>query len=132
MNMITCTVVVAICTAIAPTFAAAQDSDFAAGNSVSNRCAACHFDNKEKKMLGPHLVGIVGRAAGSNEAHKYPKGMKKAAQKELVWTEGNLDKYLTASRKSIKGGNMGFGGLRKEKGRKNIIAFLKAVAKKID
>ena len=55
-----------------------------------------------------------------------------AAQKELVWTEGNLDKKLTAPRKSIKGGNVGFGDLRKEKGRKNIIAFLKAVAEKKD
>lgn len=130
MNMIIRSAVVAICTAIAPTFAAAQDGDVAAGKSVFKRCAACHFYNKEKKKSGPHLVGIVGRAAGSIKGHKYSKGMKKAAEGGLVWTEENLDKYLTAPRKFIKGGNMAFAGLKKEADRKNVIAFLKAEAKK--
>ena len=130
MNMFIRSAVVAICTAIAPAFASAQEGDVAAGKSVFKRCAACHFYNKEKKKSGPHLVGIVGRAAGSIEGHKYSKGMKKAAEGGLVWTEENLDKYLAAPRKFIKGGNMAFAGLKKEADRKNIIAFLKAEAKK--
>ena len=130
MNMFIRSAVVAICTALAPALASAQEGDVAAGKSVFKRCAACHFYNKEKKKSGPHLVGIVGRAAGSIEGHKYSKGMKKAADGGLVWTEENLDKYLAAPRKFIKGGNMAFAGLKKEADRKNIIAFLKAEAKK--
>lgn len=132
MNMFVRSTAIAICATIAPAFAIAQEGDVAAGKSVFKKCAACHFYDKEKKKSGPHLVGIVGRAAGSIKGHKYSKGMKKAAQEGLVWTEENLDKYLKAPRKFIKGGNMAFGGLRKEKDRKNIIAFLKAEAKKKD
>ena len=42
-----------------------------------------------------------------------------------VWTESLLDAYLLNPRQVIKGGRMAFAGLRKEKDRHNIIAYLR-------
>ena len=35
------------------------------GKKVYNKCKTCHVLDKEKNKVGPHLVGIIGRAAGS-------------------------------------------------------------------
>lgn len=107
----------------------AQAGDVAAGKSVYKKCVACHFHNKEKLKVGPHLVGIVGRKAGIVEGYRYSKGLKKAAEEGLVWDEDSLDKYLEKPRGFIKRGKMAFAGLRDPQDRANVIAFLKAEAK---
>ena len=47
------------------------------------------------------------------------------AEDNPVWTESLLDAYLLNPRQVIKGGRMAFAGLRKEKDRHNVIAYLK-------
>lgn len=130
MKQFACSAAFAICATFGATSAFAQEGDVAAGKSVFKKCAACHVYNNEKNRVGPHLVDIVGRKAGVVEKFKYSKALKKMAEDGLVWDEANLDKYLEAPRKFIKRGKMAFAGLKKEKDRKNIIAFLKAEAKK--
>lgn len=115
--------------AMSTTLSYAAEGDVAAGKAVYKKCAACHFLNKEKARVGPHLVGIVGRKAGSVEGYKYSKGLKKMAEGGLVWDEGNLDKYLTKPRDFVKRGKMAFPGLKDPKDRADIIAYLKAEAK---
>ena len=110
--------------------AIAQEGDAAAGKNVFKKCAACHFYNKEKNRVGPHLVGIFDRKAGAVDKFKYSKALKKLAEGGLIWDEGNLDKYLEAPRKFIKRGKMAFAGLKKPKDRADVIAFLKSEAKK--
>ena len=107
----------------------AAEPDVAAGKSVYKKCTACHFYNKEKLKVGPHLVGIVGRKAGVVEGYRYSKGLKKAAEEGLVWDETSLDKYLEKPRAFIKRGKMAFAGLKDPQDRANVIAFLKAEAK---
>ena len=129
MNLLVRSTALAIFTTLGSVSAIAQDGDAAAGKGVFKKCAACHFYNKEKNKVGPHLVGIVGRKAGVVDKFKYSKSLKKMADEGLVWDEANLDKYLEAPRKFIKRGKMAFAGLKKQADRKNIIAFLKAEAK---
>ena len=45
--------------------APAQAGDAAAGEKVFKKCKACHYVDQEKNKSGPHLVNIVGRAAGA-------------------------------------------------------------------
>ena len=45
--------------------------DAAKGEKVFRRCKACHYMDKEKNKTGPHLVNIIGRAAGAVEGYKY-------------------------------------------------------------
>ena len=101
-----------------------QAGDIDAGAKVFKKCKACHWADKEKNKTGPHLVGIIGRTAGSLESYnKYSKAMKASG---IVWTEETLADYLRAPKKYIKGTKMAFVGLKKDADIANIIAYLKA------
>ena len=41
------------------------------GKKIFNKCKACHFIDKEKNKVGPHLVKIFGRKAAVIEGFKY-------------------------------------------------------------
>lgn len=98
--------------------------DIKAGEKVFKKCKACHVVDKEKNKTGPHLVNIMGRSAGSLESYKkYSKAMKESG---IVWDEETLDGYLEKPKKYIKGTKMAFAGLKKEKDRENVIAYLKS------
>jgi cytochrome c2 len=105
--------------------AVASDAD--KGKKVYNKCKACHALKKPKKKIGPHLVGIVGRASGAVDGFKYSKAMRSA---NLVWDEKNLDAFLTKPKKFMKGTKMAFKGLKKPKDRANLIAYLKSAGAK--
>ena len=103
----------------APAFA----GDAAKGEKVYKKCKSCHLVDKEKHKTGPHLVNLFGREAGSAEGYKkYSKAMKASG---IVWNEETLDGYLAAPKKYVKGTRMAFAGLKKEKDRANVIAYLK-------
>ena len=107
----------------------AADGDAAKGEKVFKKCKACHVADEEKNKVGPHLVNIVGRAAGSVEGYKYSKGMQAKAEEGLVWDETNIDAYLTKPKDFIPKTKMAFPGLKKEDQRADVIAYLKSVAK---
>ena len=82
-----------------------------------------------KNRVGPQLNGIIGREIGAIADYKYSKAMVKYAATAKIWSEENLDAYLESPRKVVKGGRMAFAGLRKEKDRNDVIAYLKENAK---
>ncbi|HCV87697.1 MAG TPA: cytochrome c family protein [Alphaproteobacteria bacterium] len=101
-----------------------QAGDIDAGAKVFKKCKACHWADKEKNKTGPHLVGIIGRTAGSLESYKkYSKAMKASG---IVWDETTLTDYLRAPKKYLKGTKMAFAGLKKDADIENVIAYLKA------
>ena len=104
----------------------ASGADVEHGKKIFRKCKTCHFIDKEKNKIGPHLVGIFGRKAGSVEGYKYSKAMKAA---NVVWDEKTIDEYITKPKKFIPGNKMTFVGLRKEEDRADLIAYLKSVAK---
>jgi cytochrome c len=107
-------------TATAPAMA----GDVAAGEKVFKKCKACHVVDNEKNKSGPHLVNIMGRPAGSIESFKkYSKAIKESG---IVWDEETLDGFLEKPKKYLKGTKMGFGGLKKQKDRDDVIAYLKS------
>ncbi|MEO1291367.1 MAG: cytochrome c family protein [Pseudomonadota bacterium] len=101
----------------------ALGGDAKKGKRVFNKCKACHVADDEKNKVGPHLVGIFGRAAGGVESFdkKYSKAMKNSG---IVWTVEELLPYLKNPKKHVKGTKMAFGGLRKEKDINNLLAYL--------
>ena len=71
---------------------ALASGDVAAGEKVFKKCKACHVVDAEKHKTGPHLVNIMGRAAGSADGYKkYSDAMKSSG---IVWNEETLDGYL--------------------------------------
>ncbi|MFK5980262.1 MAG: c-type cytochrome [Rhizobiaceae bacterium] len=106
-------------------FASAQDVK--AGAKVFKKCRACHtIGEGAKNKVGPHLNGMFGRTAGGIEGFKYSKAMRARGADGLVWNNQNFIEFITKPKKFIKKTRMGFGGLKKEKDRLNLIAFLKA------
>ena len=101
----------------------AQAGDAAAGAKVFKKCKACHYVDREKNKSGPHLLNIVGRAAGAVREFKYSKAM---AGSGLVWDEVTLAGFLAKPKKYLKGTKMSFAGLKKESDIANVIAYLKA------
>lgn len=111
----------------APAMAA---GDAAAGAKVFNRCKACHEAERETNKAGPHLVGIIGRTAGSVEGFKYSPAMTKAHDDGTVWTEEHFTAYMTKPRDFIPGNTMSFAGIRKPEEIANLIAYLESLAPK--
>jgi len=101
---------------------ALADGDLNKGKRIYNKCKTCHVLEKKQNKIGPHLVGIMGRKAGSVTGFKYSGAMKNAG---LVWDEKTLDAYITDPKKYIPGNKMTFAGLNKEDDRKNVIAYIK-------
>jgi cytochrome c2 len=103
--------------------APAQAGDAAAGAKVFKKCKACHYVDRKRNKSGPHLVNIVGRAAGAVEGFKYSKAM---AGSGLVWDEATLAGFLAKPKKYLKGTKMSFSGLRKDTDIANVISYLKS------
>lgn len=76
---------------IAPTLALAE-GDAAKGEKRFVKCKACHQVGPDaKNSLGPHLNGIVGRAAGGVEGYEYSPAVKNSG---ITWDEENLLKWI--------------------------------------
>jgi cytochrome c len=106
--------------ALSSSMALAQ-GDAEQGEKVFNKCKACHAVDEAKSRVGPHLVGIFGRPAGSVEDFKYSNAMKGSG---VTWNEETIAAYLADPRGYIKGNRMAFAGLKEEE-IADLIAYLK-------
>lgn len=102
--------------------------DAPAGKKVFNKCVACHDATAGKDKIGPTLVGIFGRTAGTQESYlsKYSANMKEAGAEGLVWDDANLAAYLHNPKAIVPKGKMAFPGLKDDEDIANVIAYLKA------
>ncbi|WP_274427391.1 c-type cytochrome [Chelativorans sp. YIM 93263] len=107
---------------------AASAQDIEAGKKLFARCAACHNAETTGNKVGPHLMGVIGRPAGSLDGYNYSKAMKDSGDGGLVWDEVTLGKYLSDPRGTVPGTKMAFPGLKKPVDLENIIAYLESVS----
>ena len=107
--------------------AAAQDA--AAGEKVFAKCKACHVADEDKNKIGPSLMGVIGRTAGTYAGFKFSKAMVDAGAGGLVWDDANLTTYLHDPKGMVKGTKMAFPGLKKDDEIANVIAYLKQFTK---
>lgn len=113
----------AVLTLMAPL--AHADGDAAKGEKVFKKCMACHNVDKAQNKVGPHLDGVVGRAAASIADYAYSDAMKAKGAEGMMWTEDNLAKYLADPKTFVPKNKMAFVGLKKEDEIADVIAFLK-------
>ena len=67
------------------------------------RCASCHtMTPGARAVLGPSLVGVVGRKAGSTEFN-YSPALKAS---NIAWTEANLNRFLAGPGQMVPGTRM--------------------------
>ena len=101
---------------------ALADGDPEDGAKVFNKCKACHVADEPQNRVGPHLVGLFGRQAGSVEGFKYSDAMKESG---VTWDEKTIAEYIADPRGYIKGNRMAFVGLKDEEDIADLIAYLK-------
>lgn len=109
-----------------PATPAALTGDAAAGRQVFRKCQACHSLDAGKNGLGPSLAGIVGEKAAAVPGYNFSPAMKAS---NLTWDEATLDAYLADPQKVVPGNKMPFPGLKTERERSAVIAFLAANSK---
>lgn len=99
--------------------------DIAAGETVFNKCKACHAVGEgAKNRVGPQLNDLFGRTAGTLADYKYSKPMIEAGEAGLVWTPETLREYLVKPRDFVKGTRMAFAGLPNPVDIDNLVAYL--------
>jgi cytochrome c len=67
------------------------------------RCGACHAIDPARRTVGPHLAGVVGRAAGTVEGARYSAALRESG---IVWDGATLDTFLAAPRRAVPGTTM--------------------------
>ncbi|MCB1834742.1 MAG: cytochrome c family protein [Geminicoccaceae bacterium] len=104
--------------------AAHAAGDAAKGEKVFRKCKACHDAENEKNKVGPHLVGIIGRPAGTVDGFKYSDAM---ANSGITWDAATIDAYIAEPKTYVEGNRMAFPGLKKEEDRADVIAYLESL-----
>lgn len=101
-------------------------ADPAAGETVFNqKCANCHSVTMDLAhgLLGPNLVGVVGRGAGTVPGWDFSPALKDA---KLMWTEENLNKWLTDTTALVPGAKMDL-KVPSRIEREDLIAYLRSL-----
>ena len=109
---------------IAPLLATA---DPAAGESYAKKvCAQCHSLNEGgKAIIGPNLYGVVGGPHAHMPGFNYSDAMK---AKQGPWTYDELFAWLTKPDAYAPGTRMAFPGIKNEKLRLDVIAYLRTLS----
>jgi cytochrome c len=105
---------------------AAPQADPAAGQGVfSQKCASCHTVTPDLAhgLLGPSLVGVLGRTAGTMAGWDFSPALKES---KVTWTEENLNKWLTDSTAFVPRAQMDL-KIPSRIEREDVIAYLKTL-----
>jgi cytochrome c len=110
--------------AVPAAYASDAEGDAANGRELfmTSGCPACHGVTKEDNAkVGPNLVGVVGRQAGTTASLMGPsENLKKYG---VTWSAQTLDEFLADPNAKVPGTAM-IGILTDPQQRADVIAFL--------
>lgn len=108
--------------ALTASAATALAQDLKAGETSFKKCLPCHAVGPDaKNKVGPLLNGLEGRKTGTIEGYNYTAANKNSG---IVWNEQTFKEYITDPRAKIPGTKMVFAGIKNEKERENLWAYL--------
>jgi cytochrome c len=101
-------------------------------------CSLCHSDKKDTIKIGPPLYGAFGRQPGSYPTFHYSADLKNygatgntdpgnTTGHPITWEVSNLQIWEAGARKMIHGTKMSFPGLKTDKQRNDMIAYLQTL-----
>ncbi len=101
-------------------------ADLTTGERAFARCAACHTINQGgADGIGPNLWGAVGGAVLHRPGFDYSPALREHAATAPTWTYDELDHFLTAPGRYVRGTKMSFAGIRNTEERVALIAYLR-------
>jgi cytochrome c2 len=103
--------------------AAQAQGDPEQGEKVFAKCQACHAVDEAENGVGPHLVDIFGREAGSLEDYRYSSALEDSS---IVWEDETIAEYVKAPRDLVPGTKMVFAGLKDDEEIADLLAYLHA------
>ena len=99
----------------------AQDAEL--GEKSFRKCTPCHDIGPDaKNKVGPILNGLEGRKSGSIAGYSYSDANKNSG---ITWDEATFKEYITDPKAKIPGTKMIFAGIKNEKERGDLWAYLK-------
>ena len=115
-------IVVIACVLIGGT-ASALAQDLANGENSFKKCLPCHAVGADaKNKVGPLLNGLDGRKSGTIEGYNYTEANKNSG---ITWSDATFAEYITDPRAKIPGTKMVFAGIKNDKERGDLWAYLK-------
>tara|TARA_B100001113_G_scaffold130705_1_gene106876 strand:- start:535 stop:1431 length:897 start_codon:yes stop_codon:yes gene_type:complete len=97
-----------------------------AGKKVSSKCTACHgFNSGGGNRIGPNLWSILGKAKAEAAGFKYSDALIGLGG---IWSIEDMNSWLKSPKKYAPGNSMAFVGLRKDKDRANLLAYLNSMS----
>jgi cytochrome c len=101
-------------------------------------CSLCHSDKKDTIKIGPPLYGAYGRQPGSYPTFHYSSALVNYGKTgstdpsvttgtPVTWQVSNLQVWEAGARLMIHGTKMSFPGLKTEKLRNDMIAYLQTL-----
>ena len=100
----------------------ARAQDVAAGESSFHKCMACHsIGEGAKNKVGPELNGLDGRKSGTAPDYSYSDANKNSG---ITWNKDQFLSYITDPRAKIPGTKMIFPGIKNEKERNDLWAYV--------
>jgi len=89
---------------------------------MGNTCPTCHSVTKKHDLtIGPNLVGVVGRKAGTTKSLMGPT--ENLTKYGVIWTAETLDEFLANPNAKVPGTPM-IGMLTDPQERADVIAYL--------
>ena len=118
--------IAAFCAAVLCQPQSSPAQNFSEGRKLfESSCTPCHNYEKggEPDMYGQtlNLYGVVGRKAASVAGFEYSEDLRKSG---IVWSEANIDTFITLPKKLFPGTRMELPGVEDEKTRRDIVRFL--------
>ena len=93
------------------------------GAMLYRACAACHSLEPDLHLTGPSLADLWGKKVAS--VADFPRYSNALKAQEFLWDETTLNAWLADPAGFVAGNQMTFRGIKDEKARQDLIAFLR-------
>lgn len=104
---------------VEPRFA---NADSKRGRLIFLQCQACHaVAAGDGHKVGPNLHGVFGRMAATSEGFRFSPALIESG---IVWTPKALEEWLIRPSGFVPGNIMAFAGIKDEKDRTDLLAYV--------